>query len=144
MIQEDLENLATRFIVQFLGISRIGDWLLLRCIEQTDVSQSPFTISCDPRSDLHSLRARYIPHKDPLDFKDPLPLVRSPDRRVLRFIDPTLSATGTNNQYENLRCEHLCNTAKMPGSVDGEKQVDWTGPAKLAEGCVETFITQYG
>jgi len=91
-----------------------------------------------------SLRARYIPHKDPLDFENTFPLVRCPDCRVLRFINPTLSAALLTRLGQDLRGEHLCDTAKMPGSVDREEQIDWTGSAKLAEGCVETFVPQDG
>ena len=55
-----------------------------------------------------------------------------------------MSATDANNLQGDLRSKHLCDTAEMPGSIHREEQIDWTGPAKLAEGCVETFITQYG
>jgi hypothetical protein len=91
-----------------------------------------------------SLRARYIPHKDPFDLENTLPLVGRPNGRVLRFINPVSSATAHYNWLEDLRGEHLCDTAKVPRSVHREEQVDWSSPAKLAEGCIETFITEYG
>jgi hypothetical protein len=44
----------------------------------------------------------------------------------------------------NLRGEHLCDTAKVPRSVHREEQVNWSSPAKLAESCIETFVSKYG
>lgn len=144
MVEKDLQDLAAGLVVQFLGISRIGDWLLLRRVEQADMSKSTI-ISCRINvSRVCSLRSWYIAHKDPLDFEDTLPLVRCPDGRILRFIHPAISYCLHRIPIVDLRCKHLGYTAKVSGPVDGEKQVDRTFLAKLAESSVEPLVTEHG
>jgi hypothetical protein len=75
MVQKDLEHLAPSIVVQFLGVTRVRDWLLLGGVEQADMSQCPRKSTSASPTDAKYLRRRHIADKDPFYFKDSLPLV---------------------------------------------------------------------
>jgi hypothetical protein len=69
---------------------------------------------------------RDVPHEDPADLEDALPLVRRPDCTAASIVD---------------RRQHLRHAAEMAARVDTEEEVDGSTAGGLLEGLVEALVS---
>ena len=112
-----------------MGISGIGDGLAFLRVTKRKISlcQMKNTVLGSLEFDVAQAGIRNVPDKDPADFEDTLPLVRSPNSAASRVVDWS---------------QHLCHATEVTRRVDTEEEVNRTASGSLLESLIEPLVAR--